>query len=62
MLLLISEWSFRVDVDSSEEDLETAGVQEGAVQRDPRPQVHHHSDGTRSRPHRCCLRIRLLYS
>lgn len=43
--------SLSVDVDSSQEDLETTGVQEGVVQRDPRPQVHHPSHTAHSGPH-----------
>ena len=57
MFLFISELSLSVDVDSSEEDVETAGVQERVVQRDPRPQVHHPSHSSDTGPHRRCLRI-----
>lgn len=54
--------SLSVVVNSSQEDLEATAVKERTVQRDPRPQVHHHSHSTHAGPHRCRLRIRLLHS
>lgn len=41
--------------------LEATAVYQRVVQWDPQPQVHHHRNGSRPRPHWCRLRLWLLH-